>query len=91
VDVRATIETKDGRRIAVHVDGVATPRGNGPIVDVVDGVATFRANEPIVDVLENVRLTTAAPSYAWVNMRQIWGLGTINLPEGRVYIEGYMQ
>ena len=75
LDVRATLETDDGHRIAVHIDGVASPR----------------ANEPIVDLVENVRLTTAAPSYDWVNARQIWGLGTVNLATGKIQVEAYMQ
>jgi hypothetical protein len=75
LDVRATIETDDGHRIAVSIGGIATPR----------------ENEPIVDLLEHVRLTTAAPSYAWVNMRQIWGLGTVNLATGKIRVEAYMQ
>jgi hypothetical protein len=75
LDVRATIETDGGHRIAAHIDGIATPR----------------TNEPIVDLLENVRLTTAAPSYGWVNARQIWGIGTVNLTTGKIHIEAYMQ
>lgn len=75
LDVRATLETDDGHRIAVHIDGVASPR----------------ANEPIVDLVENVRLTTAAPSYDWVNARQIWGLGIVNLATGKIQVEAYMQ
>jgi hypothetical protein len=75
LDVRATVETEDGHRIAVHIDGVATPR----------------ASEPIVDLVENVRLTTAAPKYDWVNTRQIWGLGTVNLTTGKIHVEAFMQ
>jgi hypothetical protein len=75
LDVRATLETEDGHRIAAHIDGVATPR----------------ANEPIVDLVENIRLTTAAPKYDWVNSRQIWGLGTVNLATGKIHVEAFMQ
>jgi uncharacterized protein DUF3237 len=50
LDIRATLETEDGYRIAAHIDGVGTPR----------------ANEPIVDLAENARLATAAPKYEWV-------------------------
>ena len=46
LDVRGTIETDDGHRIALHIEGIASPR----------------ANEPIVDLFENLRLTTAAPT-----------------------------
>jgi len=75
LDVRATLETEDSYRIAAHIDGVATPR----------------ANEPMVDLVENIRLTTAATKYDWVNSRQIWGLGTVNLATGKIHIEAFMQ
>jgi hypothetical protein len=75
LDGRGTIETEDGHRIAVHIEGVATPR----------------ANEPMIDLVENVRLTTAASKYDWVNRRQIWGLGTVNLMKGKMYIEAFIE
>jgi ketosteroid isomerase-like protein len=75
LDVRATIETDDGHRIAVQVGGVGAPR----------------ANEPIVDLIEHVRLTTAAATYDWVNARQVFALGTANLATGKIHIEAYMQ
>ena len=55
LDGRATVETEDGHRIAMRIEGSATPR----------------ANEPMMDLIANVRLTTAAPKYDWVNTRQI--------------------
>jgi len=75
LDIRAIVETEDGRRIALSADGVAMPR----------------AAEPIADLLENVILSTAAADYAWVNARQIWGVGTVNFAAGRIHIEAYMQ
>jgi len=75
LDGRATIETEDGLRIAVHIEGVATPR----------------ANEPMIDLVENVRLTTAAPEYDWVNTRQIWSLGTVDLTTGKMHVVAFMQ
>lgn len=75
LDIRATIETDDGCRIALSADGVAVPR----------------AGEPTAALSENVRLTTAAPRYAWVNARQVWAPGTVNLALGKVHIEGYLQ
>jgi hypothetical protein len=74
LDGRGTIETGDGLRIAVHIEGVATPR----------------ANEPVIDLVENVRLTTAAPEYDWVNTRQIWSLGTVDLTTGKMHIVAFM-
>jgi hypothetical protein len=38
-----------------------------------------------------VRLTTAAPKYDWVNTRQIWGLGTVNLTVGKMHVEAFIQ
>ena len=75
LDIRATIETDDGHRIALSADGVGVPR----------------AAEPIVDLFENVCLTTAAADYAWVNTRQIWAPGTVNLAAGKVHIDAYLQ
>jgi len=75
LDIRATIETDDGHRIALSAGGVAVPR----------------ADEPIGDLFENVTLTTAAADYAWVNSRQVWGVGTIDFATGKIHIDAYMQ
>ena len=44
LDIRAILETDDGRRIALSADGVGVPR----------------AAEPVADLSENVRLSTGA-------------------------------
>jgi hypothetical protein len=75
LDIRATVETADGHRIALAADGVAVPR----------------AAEPIADLCENVRLLTAAADYSWVNTRQVWGVGIVNFATGRIHIDAYMQ
>jgi hypothetical protein len=75
LDIHATIETEDGHRIALYADGVGAPR----------------VAEPIADLSENIRLTTAAESYAWVNARQVWGIGTVNFATGKVHIDAYLQ
>ena len=75
LDIRAIVETGDGHRIALSADGVGVPR----------------AAEPIADLRENVSLTTAAENYAWVNTRQVWGVGTVNFATGKVHIDAYMQ
>ena len=75
LDIRALIETESGSRIALSADGVAVPR----------------AGEPIGDLSENVSLNTAAKDYAWVNARQVWGVGTVNFAAGKVHIDAYMQ
>jgi Protein of unknown function (DUF3237) len=75
LDIRAILETDDGRRIALSADGVGVPR----------------AAEPVADLAENVSLSTAAEDYAWVNTRQIWGSGTVNFATGKIHIDAYMQ
>jgi hypothetical protein len=75
LDIRATIETDDGRRIALSADGTAV----------------LRKGEPAADLCENVRLLTAAPEYAWLLERQIWAFGAVNFATGKIRIEGYMQ
>ena len=75
LNIHGVIETDDGHRIALAADGVSV----------------HREGDPVADLRENVRLTTASEKYAWVNSRQVWGVGTVNPVEGKVHIEGYMQ
>jgi hypothetical protein len=75
LDLRLIIETDDGHRIALSGDGQAAPR----------------PGEPVLDIFANVRLSTAARKYAWVNERQIWGVGSASLATGKVLAEGFMQ
>ena len=75
LDIRATIETEDGCRIALSADGVALPH----------------QGEPIAELYENVKLTTAFADLAWVNARQIWASGTVNLATGKIHIDAFMQ
>jgi Protein of unknown function (DUF3237) len=74
LDLRGTIETDDGNRIAFSADGVGTPR---------DG-------EPIVDLAVKIHLLTAAAAYAWVNARPAWGAGYANLATGKIHIDAYL-
>jgi Protein of unknown function (DUF3237) len=74
LDLRATIDTDDGNRIALSADGVATPR---------DG-------EPIVDLSVKIHLVTAAAAYAWVNARPAWGVGYANVATGKIHIDAYL-
>lgn len=75
LDIRATIETDAGQRIALSADGVATPR----------------PASSVVDLAENVMLSTAVPEFVWVNGRQVWAVGTVDLATGRLLLEGYVQ
>jgi hypothetical protein len=74
LDLRGTIETDDGNRIAFSADGVGTPR---------DG-------EPIVDLAVKIDLTTAAAGHAWVNARPAWGEGYADLATGKIHIVAYL-
>ena len=75
LDIRATIETDDGQRISLSADGAALAH----------------PGNPVAELSENVRLTTAAANYAWVNSRQIWAPGTVNLATGKIHVEAYKQ
>lgn len=75
LNIRGVLETPDGPRIALHATGVGV----------------FRASEPVIDLSENVSLLTAAEDYAWINARQIWAIGFVDLGAGRLHVEGYLQ
>jgi Protein of unknown function (DUF3237) len=75
LDLHVIIETEDGHRIALSGDGQAAPQ----------------AGEPVLDIFANIRLSTASKDYAWVNVRQIWGVGTASLATGKIRVEGFMQ
>jgi hypothetical protein len=75
LDLHVPVETDDGRRIALDGDGQAAPR----------------RDEPIMDIFANIRLSTAAREYAWVNARQIWAVGTASLATRKMHVEAYMQ
>lgn len=75
LDIRATIETEAGQRLALSADGVAMPRAEGPVVD----------------LFENITLTTAIEEYSWVNSRQVWGVGSVDLAAGTIHVAAFMQ
>ena len=75
LNVHALIETEDGHRIALAAGGVCLPR----------------PAEPIADLRENVELTTASEDYAWVNTRQVWGVGTVDFAGGKIHVDAYLQ
>jgi len=75
LDLHVTIETDDGRRIALSGDGQAVPRND----------------EPMLDIFATIRLSTAAKEYGWVNARQVWSIGTASLTTGKIRVEAYMQ
>lgn len=75
LNIRGVFETPDGGRIALQAGGVGV----------------FRVREPVIDLSENVSLLTASEAYAWVNARQIWASGCVDLGAGRLHVEGYLQ
>ncbi len=74
LDLRGTIETDDGSRIAFTAEGVGSPR---------DG-------EPIVDLAVKIDLLTAAAAYSWVNAKPAWGSGYADLAAKKIHVEVYL-
>lgn len=75
LNIRGVLETPDGVRIALEAGGVGV----------------FRVGESVIDLFENVSLLTASDAYAWINARQIWATGFVDLASGRLHVEGYLQ
>lgn len=74
LELRGTIETDDGSRIAFLAEGVASPR---------DG-------EPIADLAVKIDLLTAAAGYSWVNAKPAWGSGYADLAANKIHVEVYL-
>ena len=74
LELRGTIETNDGSRIALTAEGVGSPR---------DGV-------PIVDLAVKIDLLTAEPAHLWVNAKSAWGSGYADLAANKIHVEVYM-
>lgn len=71
LDIHAVIETEDGARIAVRIEGVALPQ----------------ADAPKADLRESVRFSTAHADYGWLNTAYGKGVGVVHLDTGRIDIE----
>lgn len=74
LELRGSIETDDGNRIAFSAEGAGTPR---------DG-------EPIVDLALRIDFLTASAAYSWVNAKPAWGAGYANLSTNKIYVDVYM-
>ena len=72
--VHGVIVTDDGERIALFATGCA---------NMVPGT-------PISQLRENIRLHCASEKYAWVNDKQFWGTGQVDLSNGQITIKTYM-
>jgi len=68
------ITTDDGERIALFADGCANTE----------------AGTPFSHLRENVRLHTASDKYAWVNGRQFWSTGQVDLSNGKIVLKTYL-
>jgi hypothetical protein len=71
--IHAEFTADDGQKISLHADGVALPR----------------QDSSIADLRENVTLSTSAKDYTWVNVLQIWGIGTVDLATQVINVKGY--
>jgi hypothetical protein len=74
LELRGTIETNDGSRIALSAEGVGSPR----------------ESEPIVDLAVKIDLLTAAAAYSWLNAKQAWGSGHADLASNKLHVEVYL-
>jgi hypothetical protein len=74
LDIRATITTPGGKKIAVTAGGVCIPE---------DG-------STVAQLRENVRLTTADPEYAWLNPLEIWATGSADVAAQTLTLRGYI-
>ena len=74
LELRGTIETDDGSRIALCAEGVGSPRSGAPLVD----------------LAVKIDLLTAAPAYASVNAKPAWGTGYADLVANKIHVEVYL-
>jgi len=74
LELRGTIETDDGNRIAFAAEGVGSVR---------DG-------DPIVDLAVKIDLLTAAAAYSWVNAKPAWGAGYADLAANKLHVDVYL-
>ena len=74
LELRGTIETDDGNRIAFAAEGVAVPR----------------QGEPMVDLAVRIDLLTAAAPYSWVNDKPAWGGGYADLANQKIHVDVYL-
>jgi hypothetical protein len=74
LDLRGTLTTPEGARIAFAAGGVCLPAPG--------------STEALLR--ENVRLSTAHADYAWLGTREIWAIGYADLAASRVFLRGYL-
>jgi len=74
LELRGSIETEDGSRIAFSAVGVGSPR---------DG-------KPIADLAVKIDLLTADVGYSWVNAKSAWGSGYADLSTNKIHVDVYL-
>ena len=76
----------DGRG-QLNIQAEITTEDGKKIALAADGVAM--GEPPVLQLRENVTLTTSHPEYSWVNLIQVWGVGTVDFQTGEIRIKGY--
>jgi hypothetical protein len=74
LDIKATLTTPEGKKIAVAAGGVGIPEPES-------NMSLLR---------ENVRLTSADPDFTWLNPLEIWAIGRADIGNATVSIRGYI-
>jgi hypothetical protein len=71
----------------INITGCIKTSNGVNIALVATGVASI--SPPMLAMRQNIRLTTANPDYQWVNKRQFWGVGEVNLMTNTVNLRVY--
>ncbi len=74
LDVKGTVTTPDGARVALAAGGIAVPKPGSP-------ASVLR---------EHAKLTTASPEYLWLNGLEVWGMGEIDVAKGELAVRAYL-
>jgi len=74
LDIRATITTPEGKKIAVTAGGVCIPE----------------EGSTVSQLRENVKLSTADPEYAWLNPLEVWATGHADVAAQTLTLRGYI-
>lgn len=73
LNIQATIITNDGESIALHEDGILTPSESGKEAD----------------LFLNMKFTTHAEKYRWLNKTNVWGIGKVDMGKGKVQVSAF--
>ncbi len=72
--IHTVINTQDSANLSMFADGIATPQGAGPNLD----------------LRENATLFSGDSRYEWVNGLQIWGSGVVDLENQQVIVKTWV-